>query len=75
MKKSYKADEMEMSINLKAVRLSWVYSSVFLVGWILYDLIKNGYSNEIASVLLLSQLTVFWATHIFLKWKLGKDEE
>ena len=48
---------------------------VFLVVWILYDLIKNGHSNEIASVLLLSQLTVFWATHIFLKWKLGKDEE
>ena len=75
MKGFRKADEMEMSINLRAVRWAWVYSSVFLLIWTIVDFIKSGDFNGIAFILLISQLSIFWAVQIFLKWKLGKDEK
>ena len=75
MKGLRKMDEMEMSINLKAVRLAWAYSSAFLLVWVSYDWIKNGNFNGLAFILLMSQLAMYWAVQLFLKWKLGKDEK
>ncbi|MDD4924745.1 MAG: hypothetical protein PHF74_07980 [Dehalococcoidales bacterium] len=75
MKGLRKSDEMEMSINLKAVRLAWAYSSVFLLVWVGYDWIKTSYFNGLAFILLMSQLAMYWAVQLFLKWKLGKDEK
>ncbi|OPX94848.1 MAG: hypothetical protein A4E53_00008 [Pelotomaculum sp. PtaB.Bin104] len=68
-------DEMEMSINLKAIRLAWVYSVLFLLVWIGYDWIKMGAFNGIAFILMTSQEVIYWTVQLFLKWKLGKDEE
>ncbi len=75
MKGFRKSDEMEMSISLKAVRLAWAYSSLFLLAWVGYDWVKMGRFNELAFILMVSQLAVFWTVQIFLKWKLGKDEK
>ncbi len=70
-----KMDEMEMSINLKVIRLAWVYCLLFLLVWIGYDWMKIGLFNGIAFILLTSQLVVYWAVLLFLNWKLGKDEK
>lgn len=75
MKDFRKMDEMEMSINLKAIRLAWVYSVLFLLVWIGYDWIKMGLYNGIAFILMTSQLAIYWAIQLYLKWKLGKDEK
>ena len=75
MKGLRKADEMEMSINLQAARLSWVYSSIFLLVWLGYDWIKMDSFNGTAFILMVSQLMVFWLIHLIMKWKLGKDEK
>lgn len=75
MKIFRKADEMEMSITLMAIRLAWVYSSVFLFVWVFYDWIKMGQFNGIASILFSSQLSVYWTVQLYLRWKLGKDEK
>ncbi|MPM12874.1 hypothetical protein SDC9_59229 [bioreactor metagenome] len=75
MKDFRKMDEMEMSINLKAIRLTWVYGVLFLLIWIGYDWIKAGLFNGMAFILMLSQLVIYWAAQLFLKWKLGKDEK
>lgn len=75
MKGFRKMDEMEMSINLKAIRLAWVYSGLFLLVWIGYDWIKMGIFNGIAFILMMSQLVAYWAIQLFLKWKLSKDEK
>jgi FtsH-binding integral membrane protein len=32
-----KADEMEMQISLKSVRIAWAYSVLFLLVWAIYD--------------------------------------
>lgn len=75
MKSIRKMDEMEMSINLKAIRLTWVYSVLFLLMWIWFDWIKMGSYNVIAFILMTSQLMIYWSVQLFLKWKLGKDEK
>ncbi len=75
MKIFRKMDEMEMSINLMAIRWAWVYTGLFLLVWIFYDWIKAGWFNVIAFLLLVSQQLIYWSIQLFLKWKLGKDEK
>lgn len=75
MKGFRKQDEMGKSINLRAMRVAWLYSSVFLLVWVGYDWIKNGTFNNLAFILMMSQAVVFWASNILLSWKLGKDEK
>jgi len=68
-------DEMEMSINLQAIRLAWVYGLLFLLVWIGYEWMNKGLFNGIAFILMTSQLVIFWIVQLFLKWKLGKNEK
>jgi len=75
MKGFRKSDEMEMSINMKAVRLAWAYSSIFLLVWIMYDWLMGSTFNGLAFILLSSQLAVYWGVQIVLKWKMGKNEK
>lgn len=70
-----KMDEMEMNINLKAIRLAWVYSLLFLLVWIGFDWIKMNSFNGMALILMSSQLVIYWTVQLFLKWNLGKDEK
>ncbi len=75
MKGIRKADEMEMSISLRAMRLAWVYSGIFLLAWIWMDWARQGTFNSMAMVLLASQLVVYWSAQLVLKRRLGRDEE
>jgi hypothetical protein len=75
MKGFRKMDEMEMSINLNAIRIAWVYSVIFLFVWVIYDWIKMSSFNSMPFILMSSQLAVYWSIQLFLKWKLGKDEK
>lgn len=68
-------DEMEMHINLQAIRLAWVYGILFLLVWIGYDWMKMGLFNRTAFILMSSQLVAYWTVQLFLKWKFGKDEK
>ena len=70
-----KMDEMEMSINLKAIRISWIFTILFLLIWIAYEWIVNGYFNWIAFIIMDSQMILYWGIQLVLKWKLGKNEE
>jgi hypothetical protein len=66
-------DEMEMSINLKAIRYAWIYSILFLNIWILYDYLKFNIFNSLLFILFTSQFLIYHAINQFLKWKLCKD--
>jgi hypothetical protein len=37
----HKADEMEMAVNYKAMRLSWVFCVASLLSWVLYIYVRN----------------------------------
>ncbi len=69
-----KMDEMEMSINLKAIKSAWLFGILFLLVWVAYDWIKTDTLN-IAFILMTSQLIIYWIVTLFLKWKFGKDEK
>lgn len=68
-------DEMEMSINLKAIRISWVFTILFLLIWITYEWIKYSSFNWIAFIIMDSQMILYWGSQLILKWKLGRNEE
>lgn len=71
-----KMDEMEMEISLKAIRLAWFYTVIFLFAWIVYDFAVNGSFNENpAFFLLMTQNIILHSTQLYLKRKMGKDEE
>lgn len=74
MKGFRKMDEMEMSITVKAIRLSWFYSNSFLLVWICYDFITTKTFQWLPFILMISQSLIFWIAQLYLKWKLGKDE-
>lgn len=70
-----KMDEMEESIAIRAIRISWLYSNIFLIIWILYDWIKIELFQWLPFILMTSQSLLYWIVQLFLKWKLGKDEK
>lgn len=71
-----KMDEMEMAISLKAIRLAWFYTVIFLFLWIIYDLIKVGsFSEKPAFFLLITQNIILLSSQLYLKRKMGKDEK
>lgn len=71
-----KMDEMEMSISLKAIKIAWFYTVLFLFIWSMFDFYKEGiFSNSLAFFLLITQNLVLIGVQSFLKWKLGKDEK
>jgi len=69
-----KMDEMEMSISLKAIKMAWSYTVLFLAIWVIYDFKQKG-SFGVAQFLLITQNLVLMAGYSFMKWKLGKDEK
>lgn len=52
-------DEMEMSINLKSVRITWVYGLSFLLVWSAYNVIRTG-NLGLPFILLASQLVIYY---------------
>lgn len=73
-----KADEMEMAINFKAMRLSWAFLVVTLAVW---DCIEILHGNRQSPVILLVALQgcIFWFSKMYYTHKMTKsttcDEE
>lgn len=75
MKKRIKADEMEMSINFKAVRASWIYSLIFLIVWNMVSVIKTGDIELIPFILLVTEALVMFVVKSILTKKMSGDSE
>lgn len=70
-----KADEMEVSITLKAIRISWIYSMVFLLIWVLIVLIQTSELPYIPFALLSSDMIVMLlSTRIINRHMSGKKQ-
>lgn len=71
-----KMDEMEMAISLKAVRLAWFYTVIFLFIWVTYDFIKAGsFIGNPAFFLLITQNLILLSYQLYLKRKMSKNEK
>ena len=75
MKKRIKADEMEMSINFKAVRASWIYSLLFLIVWNMFSVIKTGDIEIIPFILLVSETLIMFVVKSILTKKMSGDSD
>jgi len=73
-----KADEMEQSIQLQSIRLTWLYAVVFLGCWSIYEVTtgaNNGYINFIPLILLFSQAVVMFLSQLFFRSSMTKGED
>ncbi|RCX19258.1 hypothetical protein DFR58_1032 [Anaerobacterium chartisolvens] len=74
-----KADEMEKSIQLKSIRLAWMYTLLFLIAWSLYESYKvyrfNEPLNLTPSFLLMSQNLVLIFSQLFFRQRMIDVEE
>lgn len=61
-----KMDEMEMSISLKAIKIAYAYTILFLAVWMIHDFVKTS-SRGLPFILLLSQNLILLSTQLFLK--------
>jgi hypothetical protein len=71
-----KMDEMEMSINLKSVRIAWVYGLIFLLIWVISEYITTQNLPFLPFILMVSQSAIYWACQLIIGGRMaGKDEK
>lgn len=70
-----KMDEMETALSLKAIKISWFYTILFLFIWIITDYIKDESFNLIAFILLISQNIIRINIEQYLKRTMIKGEK
>lgn len=72
-----KADELEMAINFKSMRLSWIFFSFALLGWVVYEYIKSGEFLIIPLSIDLLQTIIFFASKLIITHRMsgGGNEE
>lgn len=75
MKKTVRADEMELSINFRAIRVSWVLTAVFLLIWNIVLLIRDGAISTIPFVLMMLQVCSMSATKVILSNRMGRNDD
>lgn len=77
MKFFRKADEMEMYINLQALRFTYLFIMIFLAVRLVYLIVSNNNDPTIASkswefFLLITQNLVYFALHLILKRRMSR---
>lgn len=75
MKKTVRADEMELSINFRAIRVSWVLTAVFLLIWNIVLMIRDGATSTIPFVLMMLQVCSMLATKVILSSRMGRNDD
>lgn len=70
-----KADEMEMFINFKSMRLSWVFVNIALVVWLAVTFIKSGELPFILFMIFCLQNIIFFGSKIILTRRMSSNEK
>jgi len=68
-----KADEMEMEINFKSMRLSWVFENVALLIWLIVDSVKGEYFSFIPLTIISVQNIIFFGSKLYMTRKMSRD--
>ena len=74
----WKADEMEMAINFKAMRYAWVFLVLSLTIWCIAFFISTGEFPTIPFILDTVSGVIFWLVKLGLtnkKTKSGQDDD
>ncbi len=71
-----KADEMEMAINFKSMRLSWVFVIISLFIWIVADFLISGEFPFIPFIIIVIQNIIFFGSKLYMTHKMvGNNNE
>lgn len=71
--RSWKADEMEMAINFKAMRWAWAFLTLSLAVWCLAETISSGEIPAVPFVLECVSSMIFFSVKIGLTNKMTKS--
>ena len=74
MKFFRRADEMEMSIIYKAMRLAWVFENAALLVWAVISQIK-GDTSIIQTTIILIQNVIFFGSQLYMKRKMAQEKK
>lgn len=66
-------DEMEMSINLQAIRWSYLFTSLALFAWGIIEFVRNMHAVPVGWVILGLQNVVWFYVTQFLKHRSGDE--
>ncbi len=76
MKTIRKMDEMEMSINLRCIRIAWVFGLTYLLVWVSYEFLLTKNLPSLPFILLALQVSVYFACQFIITRKtVGKNEK
>ena len=70
-----KADEMEMFINFKSMRLSWVFVNIALIIWLAETFIKSGKLPFILFTIICFQNIIFFGSKLYMTRKMSSNEK
>lgn len=68
-----KMDEMQMSLNLRAIRWSYLFTVIALFIWTVYDFIRSRTVSP-ACYLLIAQNLVYYIANNLAKWRVGDED-
>ena len=68
-----KMDEMQMNINLKAIKWSWFFTVIALFIWAVYDFVQT-HTVSLAFYLLITQNLVYFFVSQISKCKMGDED-
>lgn len=67
---------MEMAVNLKSMRLSWVFVILATFGWVVYEYAENSVFYAVPFIIVCIQTIIFFgARQIMLHAMTGSGEE
>lgn len=71
---NWKADEMEMAINVKAMRCGWIFLIASLTIWFIIEFITNGDIPTVPFVLECVSSLIFFSVKLYLTKRLTHPE-
>lgn len=66
MKNNWRADEMEMAINFKAMRLSWLFVGIALTVWCIVKFARDHDFPTIPFIILMTQNIIFFSAKLWI---------
>ncbi len=71
----WRADEMEVSINYRAMRIAFVFSSIALLAYCMYAYLTLKKIPTIPFVIVCLQGSLFFASKVFITNKMTKETD
>lgn len=72
-----KADEMEMAISFKSMRLAWIFANLTLFVWLIISRLNDSDTYLILFLIIAAQNIIFYSSKLIMTRRMtkGSDEE